>query len=104
MAAVKRRRTPTARSLGLEEDQGWSNAPGRSVRSRRAASVSAGDVGCTNGCSGAGSRSLWFTIMEQSIAVVLFYALSLFVLYWVIRLAVRHAIQDADKRRSRGGS
>ena len=50
------------------------------------------------------SRPLWFTIMKQSIAVVLFYALSLFVLYWAIRLAVRHAIQDADKRRLRGGS
>jgi hypothetical protein len=39
--------------------------------------------------------------MEAPIAVVLFPALSLLVLYWVIRLAVRHAIQDADKRRSR---
>ncbi|MFE9689848.1 hypothetical protein [Micromonospora sp. NPDC005806] len=38
--------------------------------------------------------------MEASIAAVLFYVLILLVLYWVIRLAVRHAIQDADKRRS----
>jgi len=29
---------------------------------------------------------------------ILFYAISLVVLYWVIRLAVRHAIQDADNR------
>jgi len=42
--------------------------------------------------------------MDFTLAAVLFYALSLFVLYWVIRLAVRHAIQDADKRRSRGES
>ncbi|MCM0676464.1 hypothetical protein NCC78_17480 [Micromonospora phytophila] len=38
--------------------------------------------------------------MEASIAAVFLYALSLLVFYWVIRLAVRHAIQDADKRRS----
>ena len=73
-------------------------------------SALAGGLGCTDGCSGINSRHLWFTIMdnfsiaESSVAVVLFYALSLFVLYWVIRLAVRHAIQDIDKRRSRGGS
>ncbi|MCW3844548.1 hypothetical protein ONA70_31160 [Micromonospora yasonensis] len=41
--------------------------------------------------------------MDALLAAVPFYALSLFVLYWVIRLAVRHAIQDADKRR-RGGA
>ncbi|GAA4561458.1 hypothetical protein GCM10023176_00070 [Micromonospora coerulea] len=39
--------------------------------------------------------------MEASIAAVLLYVLSLLVFYWVIRLAVRHAIQDADNRRSR---
>ncbi|MEU8262672.1 hypothetical protein AB0C02_18835 [Micromonospora sp. NPDC048999] len=42
--------------------------------------------------------------MDQSVAAVLLYVLSLFVLYWVIRLAVRHAIRDGDKRRSRGES
>ncbi|MFE9651661.1 hypothetical protein [Micromonospora sp. NPDC006431] len=39
--------------------------------------------------------------MDPVVATALVYALSLFVLYWVIRLAVRHAIEDADKRRSR---
>ncbi|MFG2169137.1 hypothetical protein [Micromonospora chersina] len=39
--------------------------------------------------------------MEASIAAVLLYVLGLLVLYWVIRLAVRHAIHDADQRRSR---
>jgi hypothetical protein len=28
------------------------------------------------------------------------YAVALVVFYWVIRLAVRHAIRDADERRS----
>lgn len=41
--------------------------------------------------------------MEATLAAVLFYALSIFVLYWVIRLAVLHAIQAADKHR-RGGA
>jgi len=41
-------------------------------------------------------------IMDASIVVVLSPLLALLVSYWVIRLAVRHAIQDADKRRSRG--
>ncbi|MGR6321682.1 hypothetical protein Q2K19_17285 [Micromonospora soli] len=40
--------------------------------------------------------------MDAALAAVLLYALGLFVLYWVIRLAVRHAIEDADGRR-RGG-
>ena len=85
---------------------GWSGVggPGQPVRRRPLLSALGGNLGCTNGCSGTDSRPLWFTIMEQSIAFVLFYALSLFVLYWVIPLAVRHAIQEPDKRRSRGGS
>jgi hypothetical protein len=33
--------------------------------------------------------------------VLLGYAVGVIILYWVIRLAVRHAIQDADERRSR---
>ncbi|MEU4482775.1 hypothetical protein AB0F68_32680 [Micromonospora sp. NPDC023966] len=41
--------------------------------------------------------------MEATFAAVFFYALSIFVLYWVIRLAVLHAIQAADKHR-RGGA
>lgn len=52
--------------------------------------------------SGTGSGRLWFTIMEQLIAVPLFTLLSLVVLYWVIRLAVRDAIRDADRRRPQG--
>jgi hypothetical protein len=34
-----------------------------------------------------------------SIASIIFPLLGLFILYWMIRLAVRHAIQDADLRR-----
>lgn len=30
---------------------------------------------------------------------LIFSALTLLILYWVIRLAVRHAIEDVDKRR-----
>ncbi|MBX6751828.1 MAG: hypothetical protein IRY85_19585 [Micromonosporaceae bacterium] len=30
---------------------------------------------------------------------IIFYVIGLLILYWVIRLAVRHAIQDADNRR-----
>ncbi|MEV6811016.1 hypothetical protein [Micromonospora sp. NPDC051296] len=41
--------------------------------------------------------------MDAVLTALLVYPLSLFVLYWVIRLAVRHAIEDADKRR-RGGA
>jgi hypothetical protein len=39
--------------------------------------------------------------MTEEIALPLIYAVGLMLLYWVIRLAVRHAIQDGDKRRSR---
>ena len=31
-------------------------------------------------------------------------ALVLFVLYWVVRLAVRHGTADADRRTGRGGA
>jgi hypothetical protein len=41
--------------------------------------------------------------MEATFAAVFFCALSIFVLYWVIRLAVLHAIQAADKHQ-RGGA
>jgi hypothetical protein len=34
------------------------------------------------------------------VVTLILWALGLAVLYWVIRLAVRHAIQDADERRS----
>jgi cytochrome c biogenesis protein CcdA len=33
--------------------------------------------------------------------VLLTYAVGVIILYWVVRLAVRQAIQDADERRSR---
>lgn len=33
------------------------------------------------------------------IVVLLIYAVGLAIVYWLIRLAVRHAIADADKRR-----
>jgi hypothetical protein len=33
------------------------------------------------------------------IGILVVYAVSLAILYWVIRLAVRHAIRDADDRR-----
>ena len=33
---------------------------------------------------------------------LLFYAVILFLFDWVIRVAVRHAIQDADRRRGAG--
>ncbi|MEU8259880.1 hypothetical protein AB0C02_04570 [Micromonospora sp. NPDC048999] len=42
--------------------------------------------------------------MGQLYLPVLLYSLGMFVLYWVIRLAVGHAIRDADKRRSQGES
>ncbi len=32
--------------------------------------------------------------------LILVYGVAFLAVYWVIRLAVRHAIQDADKRRS----
>jgi hypothetical protein len=35
---------------------------------------------------------------------LLFWAIGLFVLYLVIRVAVRHAIQDADERRGKDGT
>lgn len=38
---------------------------------------------------------------EQSVAALISWAVGLAVLYLVIRLAVRHAIADADKRRAR---
>ena len=41
--------------------------------------------------------------MDAIVAAVFFYALAVFVLYWVIRLAVLHAIETADKHR-RGGA
>jgi hypothetical protein len=43
--------------------------------------------------------------MDSSIIAPLYllaiYAVAVGILYWVIRLAVRHAIRDADDRRSR---
>jgi cytochrome c biogenesis protein CcdA len=33
--------------------------------------------------------------------ILLAYAVGVMILYWIIRLAVRHAIRDADERRSR---
>jgi hypothetical protein len=33
--------------------------------------------------------------------ILLAYAVGVMILYWTIRLAVRHAIRDADERRSR---
>ncbi|WP_281171190.1 hypothetical protein [Glycomyces arizonensis] len=36
----------------------------------------------------------------EALTVTLFYLfIGAFVLYWIVRLAVRHAIEDADKRR-----
>lgn len=37
--------------------------------------------------------------MEASIFGFIFWAIGLYLLYWVIRLAVRHGIEDADFRR-----
>ncbi|WP_158632208.1 hypothetical protein [Micromonospora sp. Llam0] len=34
------------------------------------------------------------------VGALVIYAVGFVVLYWVIRLAVRHAIRDADQRRS----
>jgi hypothetical protein len=49
--------------------------------------------------SGGGSVGGWFA--SVGIGIILFYAFGLALLYWVIRLAVRHAIRDAGERRSR---
>ncbi len=37
--------------------------------------------------------------MDAAVVMILVWGLVLLVLYWVIRLAVRHAIEDADRRR-----
>jgi hypothetical protein len=37
------------------------------------------------------------------VAALVFYAVGLLLLYWVIRLAVRGAIEDADRRRGARG-
>jgi hypothetical protein len=37
--------------------------------------------------------------MEASLLVPVFWALGLFILYFVIRMAVRHGIRDADQQR-----
>ncbi|MFG1756311.1 hypothetical protein [Micromonospora echinofusca] len=41
------------------------------------------------------------TAPEQLVAVLVYWAIGLAVLYLVIRLAVRHAIADADRRRAK---
>ncbi|MBQ1072114.1 hypothetical protein KBX06_02875 [Micromonospora sp. C31] len=47
-------------------------------------------------------RAMMFdTPPEQLVAVLVSWAIGLAVLYLVIRLAVRHAIADADRRRAR---
>ena len=42
--------------------------------------------------------------MPDVLVLIFFCAVVLVALYWVIRLAVRHAIQDADKRSMTRGS
>ncbi len=39
--------------------------------------------------------------MEATILFPVFWALGLFILYWVVRMAVRHGIRDADHQRWR---
>jgi membrane protein implicated in regulation of membrane protease activity len=43
---------------------------------------------------------MMFPLLHWLVQLVIFAAL-LFGAYWVIRLAMRHALEDADKRRSR---
>ena len=40
-----------------------------------------------------------FDIYPYELTALAFWVVGLVALYWVIRLAVRHAITDADKRR-----
>lgn len=46
---------------------------------------------------------MMFPFFHWLIQLIIFAAL-LFGAYWVIRLAVRHAIEDADERRSKTGA
>ena len=48
-----------------------------------------------------GIRSVYSAPMDGVLFLLVSYGLALLVLYGVIRLAVRHAIADADKRRQR---
>jgi hypothetical protein len=60
-------------------------------------------VGIERG-SGAVDEPLSFMVMISgigSLVVLLLYAVGVAILYWVIRLAVRHALMDADDRRAR---
>lgn len=41
--------------------------------------------------------------MEGLVALI-FYAIGVYVLYWTVRLAVRHALADAAERGNRGRS
>jgi membrane protein implicated in regulation of membrane protease activity len=45
---------------------------------------------------------MMFPLLHWLVQLVIFAAL-LFGAYWVIRLAVRHALQDAEERRSKTG-
>jgi hypothetical protein len=40
----------------------------------------------------------------QNYVVLLFWAITALITYWIIRLAVRHALRDADARRAREAS
>ncbi|WP_170839239.1 hypothetical protein [Micromonospora halophytica] len=44
---------------------------------------------------------MMFNTPDQLVAALVSWAIGLAVLYWVIRLAVRHAIADADSRRAK---
>lgn len=46
------------------------------------------------------SDVLQFGSLAVPIGALVIYAVGFVVLYWVVRLAVRHAIRDADRRRS----
>jgi hypothetical protein len=40
----------------------------------------------------------------EILLMLFFAALGCYVLYWTVRYAVRHALADADERRSRSGA
>lgn len=60
-------------------------------------------AGKIEGDNGAAVSPVSFPVMSGigGLIVPVGYAIALSVAYWVIRLAVRHAIKDADDRRSR---
>lgn len=71
----------------------------RGSRARSAARDGALPEPDDEGLAGPHILSIMIEFHPYYIVVLLTYAVGLAIVYWLIRLAVRHAIADADKRR-----